>query len=89
MKRVCLVISGEVQGVTFRSSARKKALELGIAGWIRNLHKGTVEVVAEGAQERVREFTAWCRRGPPQARVDKVEMKEEKVEGVEGFVVRL
>lgn len=68
-ERVHVWVSGEVQGVFFRASARDRALGLGLAGWARNLPDGRVEIVAEGEAGRIAEFLAWCRVGPPRARV--------------------
>jgi len=67
--RASVVISGMVQGVFFRASARDEARRLGLTGWVRNRHDGKVEAVAEGARDRVEAFVSWCRKGPPSARV--------------------
>lgn len=72
MKRVHLVIAGRVQGVFYRASARGEAQRLGLTGWVRNREDGAVEAVAEGPDEKVDAFVAWCRRGPPAARVDEL-----------------
>lgn len=73
--RVQLVVSGRVQGVFFRASAQAEALRLGLLGEVRNLPGGEVEAVAEGERWRVDEFIAWCRRGPPAAHVDDVQVR--------------
>jgi acylphosphatase len=76
--RVHLIIEGRVQGVWFRESTRKKAVSLGLAGWVKNRVDGTVEVIAEGPEGRINQLAAWCRNGPPMARVDQVqEMRKE------------
>jgi len=79
--RIHLIIEGRVQGVWFRESTREKALSLGVNGWVKNLPDGTVEVVAEGEEDKVRELVKWCHKGPPAARVTKVHEKEEKYKG--------
>jgi len=68
-------ISGRVQGVFYRSSTRRTALELGLTGWVRNLPDGRVEAVVEGEEEQVEKLIDWCRRGPPSADVKGVEVK--------------
>ena len=88
-KRVRLVISGRVQGVWYRASAREQALALGLGGWVRNASGGRVEAAAEGEADAVDAFVAWCRQGPPQARVAGVEATPEEPTGEEpGFYVR-
>jgi acylphosphatase len=71
--RVHLLVSGVVQGVSFRAYAADEARRLGLAGWVRNLPDGRVEAEAEGARAAVEALVAWCRRGPPAAQVDDVE----------------
>lgn len=66
------VISGKVQGVFFRASTARVATGLGLRGHARNLDDGSVEVLAVGAPESVRELAAWLRQGPPSARVTDV-----------------
>jgi acylphosphatase len=79
--RVRLIIEGRVQGVWFRDSTRREALALGVTGWVKNRPDGTVEVLAEGLQDQVRNLVAWCHHGPSAAEVDKVKEKEEPWEG--------
>ena len=68
-----LVISGRVQGVGFREATVDAARVAGVAGWVRNRIDGTVEVLAQGSSDAVDRLVAWCRRGPPLARVTGVE----------------
>ena len=74
MKNTRILITGRVQGVLFRVSARRKAEELGIRGTVTNLDTGQVEIICHG--ERLEEFITWCRRGPLLARVDDMETEE-------------
>ena len=83
----CLV-SGRVQGVFFRAATREQALTLGVAGWVRNLDDGRVEVYASGPGAAVEALCAWLMRGPPQARVSGVERLAAVDEGLDGFEVR-
>jgi acylphosphatase len=74
-------ITGTVQGVFFRSRAKEKADELGLAGWVRNTEDGAVEMHVEGAAEALRQFEGWCKKGPPGARVASVASGEAAMEG--------
>lgn len=82
------VVGGWVQGVGFRYHARERARELGLAGWVRNLPDGRVEAWIEGEQDAVDAMAAWLRRGPPAARVERVELEERAPEGLPAFEVR-
>ena len=72
-RAVRLVVSGRVQGVGFRWFARREALELGLAGWVRNLPDGRVEALAAGEPGAVATFVDRLRQGPPGSRVAGVE----------------
>lgn len=65
-------VSGRVQGVFYRASAREYARSLGLAGWIENRPDGTVEAVARGQPAALAAFEAWLAEGPPRARVSAV-----------------
>jgi acylphosphatase len=69
-----LRIHGVVQGVGFRYSLHREAVRLGLAGWVRNRRDGTVEAVVAGPAPAVDALVAWAHRGPPSARVAKVEV---------------
>jgi acylphosphatase len=75
MERRHLVIHGRVQGVGFRASLAWEAQKEGVAGWVRNRRDGTVETMLCGSDEAVAAMIAWSRRGPPGARVDRVEVE--------------
>jgi acylphosphatase len=85
-KRV--VVSGRVQGVFFRDTARSRAEAAGVAGWIRNTPEGSVEAVFEGDREAVEQLVEFAGRGPSRAEVASVEVTEETPEGLSGFEVR-
>ena len=74
-------ISGRVQGVFFRAHTKELADELGLTGWVRNLPDGRVEAVFEGEEDAVKEVIEWCKRGPPLASVEKVEVRYEQPTG--------
>jgi acylphosphatase len=89
LERAHVRVSGQVQGVFFRDSTRKKAEELGLAGWVRNLPDGQVEAVFEGPSREVREMVRWCEEGPQHASVENVDKDFESAGGdLEGFEVR-
>ena len=75
MKRIHIVIHREVHGVSFRSDARFVARNLQLTGWARNNPDGTVEIVAEGEEDKLKEFYRWCQRGPRTARVEKLDFE--------------
>ncbi len=72
--RAHLIISGRVQGVWYRASARDEARNIGLVGWVKNLHNGNVEAVAEGSKESIEQFIRWCHEGPPHAKVKEVQV---------------
>ena len=88
MKRVHALVAGKVQGVFFRVTAQKKAQELGLSGWVRNLPDGRVEVVAEGDKESLEMFVDHLRIGPPAAEVENVGTEWGEPRGERGFAVR-
>ncbi len=79
--RLHVYISGVVQGVCFRMYTRDEAERLGLAGWVRNLPDGRVEWVAEGPASDLKELLRWSKRGPPAARVDRIEPHWEDSQG--------
>jgi acylphosphatase len=79
---------GRVQGVFFRDSARDRAKTHGVAGWIRNTPDGAVEAVLEGPPEAVDRVTRFLETGPPDAKVDRTEVDEQRPEGLSGFEIR-
>jgi acylphosphatase len=88
VRRAHVFVSGEVQGVFFRYETRNRARDLGVAGWVRNTPDGRVEAVFEGPDDAVDEMVAWCRRGPEQADVREVDVRDGDPEGLDTFEVR-
>jgi len=88
MIRARIVISGRVQGVYFRASARDVAREQRLSGWIRNCLNSDVESVVEGEEDAVEAFIAWCHEGPAGAHVTVVQAAREPYTGeFQGFRV--
>ncbi len=72
----------------FRDTCRRRAVENGVAGWVRNLPDGRVEAVFEGPPDRVARLVEWARHGPSRAVVKDVEVYDETPAGIDGFTVR-
>ncbi len=84
-----LFISGLVQGVSYRANAAGQARRLGIAGWVRNLPDGRVEMLAQGDEKALKSLLSWAHQGPAQSRVDHVEAHwAEPLARLSGFEIR-
>ncbi|MEO9296260.1 MAG: acylphosphatase [Nitrososphaera sp.] len=79
--RAHVFVSGKVQGVYFRQNTLQTANSYGVFGWVRNLPDGRVEAIFEGEEEAVNKVVEWCRAGPSAARVDSLDVKNEKYTG--------
>jgi acylphosphatase len=84
-----LTVHGRVQGVGFREAIVEVAVELRLEGWVRNRSHGTVEAVVRGSAQACERLLQWSHRGPPAARVDRVDTRpasaEESAEVGKGF----
>ena len=88
-RRLHAIVRGRVQMVGFRYFVVDRAQMLGLAGWVRNADDGSVEVVAEGPEERLRQFEAALRDGPRLARVDGIDVSwSDALKGHHGFEPR-
>ncbi|HUZ93211.1 MAG TPA: acylphosphatase [Candidatus Paceibacterota bacterium] len=86
--RVVLRISGVVQGVGFRFFARDAAVKFGLTGFVRNEPDGSVATEAEGDEADLERFLAWCRKGPPFAKVEKIDFKfSDRIRNYEDFAI--
>ena len=80
------LVRGRVQGVGFRWFVEREAHILGVAGWVRNNHDGSVEILAQGTRDQLSGLHSRLREGPRAARVDSVEVTEESpITGVNSF----
>jgi len=79
--RAHVIVTGAVQGVSFRQYTRMKALENGVTGWVRNLPDGRVEAVFEGKKEDVEKMIEFCKMGPPNAYIGNLNIKWEDFKG--------
>ena len=82
------LVHGHVQAVGFRASCLRRAAEAGVGGWVRNTEHGDVEAVFEGPRPSVEALVAWCREGPPWARVEGIEVTDERPRGETAFTIR-
>ena len=82
-----IVVRGKVQGFGFRNVTRKKAMELGIRGSVRNIDDGSVEILASATDKEFKVFENWCRVGPSYARVDCLEISELDQTGFTDFSI--
>ncbi len=89
IQRYTLLISGRVQGVNYRYSAFQMAQQLGLKGWVRNLHDGRVELVIEGEVDSLDEMAGWAAQGPRFANVSHVDLRKDPANGeLTGFEIR-
>ena len=77
-QRVRLFIKGKVQGVFFRQALKVMAKKNNVNGWVRNLNDGRVEAVLEGEDVDVSTLVEWAHAGSANARVEDIEIKNEK-----------
>ncbi len=68
-------VRGRVTGVYFRAAAQREARRLGISGWVRNRNDASVEILAEGEEDSVKELVSWAHHGPSAARVESVDVR--------------
>ena len=83
-----LMVEGDVQGVGFRSACCRRATELSLCGWVRNLNDGRVEVQAEGSSYKLNELRLWCERGTCTAQVRMVRLSQLPVTGDDWFEIK-
>ncbi|AMO57117.1 acylphosphatase [Endozoicomonas montiporae] len=79
------LVKGRVQGVWYRGSTQKKAKELGVTGWAKNLADGRVEVLMCGEAAALAELESWLHEGPPMARVESVAVTDEPWQAFDSF----
>lgn len=87
MKACTIRVAGRVQGVFFRASTKDVADRLGVKGRVRNEPDGSVLIEAEGDDAAVDQLIEWCRKGPPHALVESVQITVSDSKGFEGFSV--
>ena len=80
-QRIRIFVTGKVQGVFFRQALKVMAKKNNIFGWVKNLKDGRVEAILEGEEEKVSRLIEWAHVGPSNARVEDVEIRNEKFTG--------
>lgn len=85
MKTKHLLIKGKVQGVFYRASAKKKAEQIAIRGWVKNTSEGHVEAMITGSDQQIKDFVQWSKSGPDKASVDKVQVNDHEFEEFDSF----
>ncbi len=88
MKHWNIIVSGRVQGVSFRYYTQLKANELGIKGYVMNMPEGTVYIEAEGSETQLNSLLKWCGDGPVLAKVTDTRVEESEVTGFSDFEIR-
>lgn len=87
-KHLKIKVSGRVQGVWYRASTERKAKELGICGFVQNEITGDVYVECEGTEAQLNALVAWCKKGPPLAKVAAVKIEIGEVIGFDSFSIK-
>jgi acylphosphatase len=82
-----VVVEGRVQGVFFRDTCRRVAVDAGVGGWVRNRPDGGVEACFEGEDDAVARLVSWCRVGPRHALITGVTITDEEPKGERAFRV--
>jgi len=75
LKTARILVSGKVQGVFYRVSAKRAADDRGVTGWVKNLKDNQVELIVEGDYSKLLKLIEWCKQGPPGACVTSVEVE--------------
>jgi acylphosphatase len=87
LKTVSIIVTGKVQGVFYRQSAKELASALNVKGRIRNKPDESVEIIATGTAEQIAQLVKWCWSGPPKAKVIDVVTKELPLEPFDKFTI--
>jgi len=87
MKHIAIRVTGRVQGVYFRASTQQTAEACAVHGFVRNEPDGSVYIEAEGHEADLQRFMEWCKKGPPGARVDKLDSAEGSLRHFKGFTI--
>lgn len=89
MSTTQIIITGLVQGVSFRHYAKKTSMFFGLTGFAKNLEDGSVEIVIQGSKDNINKFINWCKKGPELADVKSLKIKDVSIsENFKGFEIK-
>ena len=88
MKSIQIMVSGRVQGVFFRDATRRKAMELGLNGYAKNLEDGNVEIVAEGDEYKINELIEFIKNNPGRSKVENIKICHKLAENFKTFEIK-
>jgi len=88
LKAYDVIVTGKVQGVFFRASTLRTAIDLSLSGWVQNQADGTVRIWVEGPPEQLQQFISWCHEGPDYASVADVISEPHTPQGFTEFEIR-
>lgn len=83
-----IIVRGKVQGVNYRYNAQAMAHKCDLTGFVRNQFDGSVLIHAEGEEEGIHKFIAWCNTGPRLADVTEVQSEEQEPKGYQTFEIK-
>jgi acylphosphatase len=86
-KHLNIIVTGKVQGVSYRISTQTKAQQIGITGFVRNESNKSVYIEAEGEENLLADFIAWCKIGPPKAEVNELKITEGSLKKFASFII--
>lgn len=87
LKTVLITVTGKVQGVFYRQTAKEKATQLDIKGEVKNMPDETVQIIATGPKEQIEQLIEWCRRGPSRAKVQDIIVEEIPLQTFDKFII--
>jgi len=87
LQSISITVDGLVQGVFYRQSTKAIAVELGIAGEIKNKPDGTVNIIATGTEAQLNKLIDWCKKGPEMAIVTNVKVDQISLQAFKGFSI--
>lgn len=87
MQHLVIKVYGKVQDVFFRDTAKKMAEGIGLCGYVKNMPDGSVMIEVEGDDDKLDLFIAWCKQGPREARVEKIEIENAELKHYKDFQI--